>query len=257
MDLNDYWQENKRFLTLVASGGLVFLIGRAVIGSVYGSELSRKQAAVLSAQRELRKERFGSGELGTARAVNQELKDAVEVLGNAVSFKADDAFKLAPGGGPPSNQYFEIVTTTREELMKLTRRNNVRVPESVGLPALSPTRELKIVRYLEALDVIDRVVHMAVDAGVERIDKIDIQLDPGLESSRGIGSLERTEIAFTLGGSSTHLVRLLAMSQTAQHGGPIMIQDVSMRPERSKTEEARLEVTFLVARLHLEKAEES
>ena len=39
MDLNDYWQENKRFLTIVAGGLLVFLIGEMVIPAVSLSRL--------------------------------------------------------------------------------------------------------------------------------------------------------------------------------------------------------------------------
>ncbi len=39
MDMNDYWQENKRFLVTLGSGFLVFVIGLYVVQSLYGTDL--------------------------------------------------------------------------------------------------------------------------------------------------------------------------------------------------------------------------
>ena len=41
MDLNDYWQENKRFLLSIAGGLLVFLIGTMIVGGVVDSDLQK------------------------------------------------------------------------------------------------------------------------------------------------------------------------------------------------------------------------
>ena len=39
MDLNDYWQENKRFLVAVGVGLFAFLIGNIIVDAAFGSEL--------------------------------------------------------------------------------------------------------------------------------------------------------------------------------------------------------------------------
>ena len=40
MDLNDYWQENKKFLTTVFAGVIVFLIGQLLITNTLSSKLA-------------------------------------------------------------------------------------------------------------------------------------------------------------------------------------------------------------------------
>ena len=50
MDLNDYWQENKRFVLTVAAGAIAFMIGEMMIGSFIGSDLEsmRKKLSPLT-----------------------------------------------------------------------------------------------------------------------------------------------------------------------------------------------------------------
>jgi hypothetical protein len=40
VDVNDFWQENKRFVMSVAGGALVFLTGIVLIKNLFGSELN-------------------------------------------------------------------------------------------------------------------------------------------------------------------------------------------------------------------------
>lgn len=249
MDLNDYWQENKRFLTTVAGGALAFLIGRAVIGSVYGSELRAKKISVSRSETDLRASRFGSRDLNQAREINESLEQAVAELSTLVTFVPREAFHLDPQRGSATNQYIETVATVRENLMRLARRKSLRLPEDLGLPGLSPTRDIKIERFLEGLDIVDRIVRIAMEEGVERIEKIQIKLDPKLDSSRGVGLLEQTRVSFRMSGHSTPLVRLLARTQNDVLDA-LEIDSLELRPERSKPEESQLDVTFVVARLH-------
>src|SRR5204863_482021 len=83
-------------------------------------------------------------------------------------FAPRPAFAFDPAKGSASNQYFATVSSVREELLTLAGRNNMRIAEDLGLPALSPTRESEIVRYLEALDLVDRAVRLALASGVDR-----------------------------------------------------------------------------------------
>jgi hypothetical protein len=124
----------------------------------------------------------------------------------------------------------------------------MRLPEDLGLPALAPTRAEEIERHLAALDVIERVVRLAFQAGVPRVERIDIRLDPGLGSRRGVGAIERTQVRMRMSGPSDALVRLLAASQGGE-GQPLLIEEVEMAPERSKADEARLDVIFVVSRV--------
>jgi len=258
MDLNNYWQENKRFLLTIAAGLLVFFIGWMLIGRFFGDELGRQRLAGDSAARKLRTDAmYTPSDLSDAQAENEALKASVDVLQKSTAFHARSQFVLDPKRGSPNTQYFAVVSQVREELLKLAGRNNLRLPEDLGLPALSPTRESDIARYLEALDLVDRGVRMALAAQCERIDKIDIKLDPRLTSREGVGNIERTRIVFVISGKPAPLVEFLALSQQPAaaegSGGPLLIEKSDMLPARAGNE-AALEVTFLAARLVLQEA---
>ena len=56
------------------------------------------------------------------------------------------------------------------------------IPDDLGLPALAPTREDELARYLEAFDLVERVIRLSFETGVRKVDKIQIRLDPKLRS---------------------------------------------------------------------------
>jgi hypothetical protein len=249
--MNDWWQENKRFAVLVASGAIVFVIGLMLIDRFFAQELKSRQAALSSVQRKLANDPlFTSEQLATLQKENAELSQAVETLRGSVAFVARPAFRFDAKKGAAGNQYFQVVSTVREELLTLAGRANLRIPEELGLPALSPTREPDIERYLEGFDLVDRAVRMAIGTGVERVDRIDIKLDPRLSSREGVGAVERTRVEMALSGEPGPLVQFLVASQSAKDGGPLVIEKCEMQPARTKADEAGLEVTFLVVRLH-------
>jgi hypothetical protein len=96
-------------------------------------------------------------------------------------------------------------------------------------------------------------VRTALAAGVERIEKIAIQLDPKLNSKEGVGAIERTRVAMTLAGSPAPLDRFLLLTQEPEGPlgvGPLLLEKCEMNPVRNKTDEASLQVTFLAVRLH-------
>jgi hypothetical protein len=99
-------------------------------------------------------------------------------------------------------------------------------------------------------------VRWAVETGCERIDRIQIQLDPRLSSKQGVGALERTRVTFALSGRPAPQIAFLARTQESRPVddgggviGPLMIERCEMQPARGKPDEAGLEVVFLVARL--------
>lgn len=257
MDLQNYWQENKRFVVSVAAGAIVFAVGSMLIGSFFRAELMKERRSADATAKKLRSEAmYTQADLATAQKERDETAQAVDVLRASVAFAPRRDFVLDPARGAASSQYFGAVSRVREELLTLAGRANLRLPEDLGLPALSPTRESEIERYLHALDLVDRAARMAIAAGVQRIDRIEIKLDPGLTSRQGVGLIESTRVEFNMSGRPTPLVRFLEETQSAGADaasgapvGPLLIEKAQMQPARTKTDEVGLEVTFVVARV--------
>lgn len=248
MDVGDLWQENKRFLTIVAGGLVVFVVAEMLIASAFGDDLRAQQRSVRATTSKLRDAMYQSADLSAARAQNEALQESTAELAAAVAFRPRPEFVVVPGRGSASSQFFNVVARTREELLTLAGRNNLRLPDSLGLPALSPTQDEDIARHLEALDVIDRVVREAVDAGVSRIDRIEIKLDPGLGTRQGVGVVERTRVELSFSGPAEPIERLLLATQ-ARDDQPLLVQAVEMVPSKRRTDEARLDLTLVAARL--------
>jgi hypothetical protein len=258
MDLNDYWQENKRSLVATGSGVALFAVGLLAIQNFFGTKLVEERKATTAAEQKLRNEpMYTADQLQQAEKENGELRAAVETLGQAAAFEARPAFKIDPKRGSPQNQYFTAVASVREQLLTLAGRQNLRLQEDLGLPALSPTKDIEIVRYLEALDLVDRAVRIALLAGVERIDKIEIKLDPRLASRQGVGELERTRVGLTMTGKPGPLVRFLTYSQSPDERArdgleawpALLLEKSEMLASRGKPDEVVLDATLVVARL--------
>jgi len=262
MDLNDFWQENKRFVVTVASGAILFVIGSMLVDSFFKSELQGQERDALAHGNKLRNTpMYGPAELARAQAQNDALLLSIGQLTQAVEFKTRPRFQLDPAKGPASNQYFSTVSSVREELLRAAGRANLRLPEDLGLPALSPTRELEIQKTLEAFDLVERILRLALDSGIERIERIEIKLDPALSSRAGVGEIERTRVTFVASGAPQPLVRLLMASQSPAPEGaagllPLVLQRAELTPARNKPDEAALEAVFCVVRLHPHSSEE-
>lgn len=248
MDLNDYWQENKKFVAVVALGLVVFGLGELLISNLIGDELRATRASLASRRRALAEARFSTSQLDAARGQNEALRAALGRLEQQVGFRPRPGFALEAEAGSATGRYFTRVTEVRESLAREAGRRAVRLPEDLGLPALAPTKPEEIERHLAALDLIERVVRLGFEHGVPRIERIDIKLDPGLGSRRGVGPIERTSVRMRISGPSAALVRLLLATQ-AVGGQPLLVEEVEMQPERARADEARLDVVFVVARV--------
>ena len=80
-----------------------------------------------------------------------------------------------------------------------------------------------------------------------------------LAPSRGVGRLEKTEVAFRIGGEPLSIMRLVVETQSeTTYGGPLAVGSLQMKPERAKSDELRVDVVFWICRLHqVEEEEES
>lgn len=251
MNLGDWWQENKRFAVVTASGAIVVVIGLMLIDEFFASDLRVNQAALVRTRSKLANDKlYVADQLAALQADHQELAAATQELEAAVRFVPRAPFRADPKRGAIGNAYFQTVSTVREDLLTLAGRAGMRLPEDLGLPALSPTREPEIERYLEGLDLVDRAARMALAAGVERVDKLQIKLDPKLHSKDGVGAIERTRVEATLSGRPGPLVQFLMLTQAERDGGPLLIEKLEMAPARNKTDEATLEIVLVAARLN-------
>jgi len=248
MDLNDFWQENKRFVLLVAGGLLVFVIGMLVVDSLYGAKLKRMTARLTKAQNGLKTSMYQRRDLDAAREENKGLRAALAELYQAVEFVPAPEF--APGSGPAANRYFAVVSEVRDELTERAGRAGMTLEDELGLPALSPTKEAEILRYLEGLDLVDRVARLAIEVGVKRMEKIKIKLDTRLTSKKGISGLEKTVVEMQLIGPSPALVRLLLLLQQPRDGRVITLEKAQLLANENKPSEARLDLELLAAHVH-------
>jgi len=250
MDLNDYWQENKRFIVTVVSGLLIFLIGSMIVGNVYGGEVTSMRRALLANTSRLKSERYSTADRDAALAENEALKSALGELRQRVDFEPRPEFAIDPSQGSASNQYFGAVDRVTSELLRLASRKRLVLPQDLGLEMLMTTREEIIVRHMEALDLIDRTIRCALDTGVRRIDSIQVKLDPGLGSRGGPGAVEQTTIRFKMTSKADSIVRMLAQTQSDRFGQSLVLTDLKLSGASSKQDEVRLDVTFAVVHLH-------
>ncbi|MSR61103.1 MAG: hypothetical protein EXS08_01475 [Planctomycetes bacterium] len=250
MNLDAYWQENKRFVLTVGAGGLLFLIGFAVESSLFQGQVNAATRQITYFQNELKKQPFGSEDKNATEAENTALRAAADRLAEAAAFHARPEFVPDPAKGSAANQYLRALTRVREELRQRASRARVDIDPKLGQPELSPTAEGEILRYLEALDLVESVGDLAIRARAARIDKIQVRLDPGQGTRAGVGPIERTRVQMTITGSSLSISRLLAWTQRPLPGGRVLLIDqLESSIAKGKKDEVRLDVTFVIARL--------
>lgn len=256
MSLEDFWQENKRFLSICAAGLVLFFVAKAVIQSVYADEARALRRSVASNQRELRTPRYGSRDERAASEVHDELERTVERLSTAVAFEPRPEFVLDPGQDLAPNQYFGRLDAVREELESLASRRGMRLPEGLGLevPQTNSTEILE--RHMEALDLLDRVLRLALESRVRRVDDVQVELDPALGSRAGLGRVERTEVQLKLVTSPRSVVQLLELTQSDRYGNPLVLADLDVVGARSKSDEVSATLTFYVVRLRADLGQE-
>ena len=114
MNLEEYWQENRRFVLGLAGGLVLFLIGLYVADAVYGTELRSARAQEAKIKRDLAQPMFTRAQLAEAEEDRERLRAAVDTLASTVAFAEREEFRLREGLGSASAQYHEIVGRLRD-----------------------------------------------------------------------------------------------------------------------------------------------
>jgi hypothetical protein len=250
MDFDEYWQENKRFVGFVLAALVVFLIARGIVSSTLGGDVKAARIALSKAESKLKTPMYDARDRDAAKRVNAELKTLVEELSAAVAFVPRKGFDLE-GARSASSRYHSTLASVREELLPLAGRANMALDGDLGQPDLSPTRSEEIGRYLEGLDLVDRIVRLAIATHVARVEDLQVTLDPALRSKDGVGALERTRVRATLGGDGQELLEFLRRARRAESvpgGQPFVVESVDMRTAKRGVG-AELELILDVVRL--------
>lgn len=257
MDFEGYWQENKGFVGRVAFGAALFLVGLLVIDGLWAEDVARESSRLRRLERELAQPMYGVAERDQALAEHEALTRVVDELTAVVGFAPRPAMRLDPARGSAANQYLRAATDVRERVLLRAGRAGVSIEPGLGLPRLSPTRQEEIERMLEALDAIETVADVAIDAGVRRVDDIRVRLDPALSARGAPGAIERTLIDVSLTGDARALTRVLGATQ--RPGEPdatdhpaarlLRLQQAELGAARGRERELRLELTVVLPRL--------
>jgi len=258
MDLSDIWQENKRFITTVGAGLLVFLIGWMVVDGLYSGDIQQVQRANRTARGKLSVEMFTATDRELARDENEILNSSYATIAEVAAFRPRPGFILGEGAGRPQDVYITAVEGARERVRDLASRRRAFLPEGLDLDMLKTRNVDAIERNLHAIDLLERAVVMALESGVTQIRGVDIKLDPAFKSRRGLGAIEKTQVTIDTVSSANAVARWIMMCETPADGGSpnsvrlqaLPIESVDAQRAASKSDEVRTRVTFLVIRVN-------
>jgi hypothetical protein len=187
MDLNGYWQENKRFVLTVGAGALVFLGAFGLETSLFRDELNRTRKRDPALLEPAVRGAVHLAGPGRRRARERGAEGGARAARAGGSVPRAPRVRARPAAGSAANHYLRTLARVREDLLQRANRAGLEIESSLGMPELSPTVESEIVRYLEALDLVDSVADLALRARAKRIDKIQVRLDPGHATREGVG----------------------------------------------------------------------
>jgi hypothetical protein len=200
MDLTTLWQEQKTFILYVLGGLLVFFLGQALISSLYGVDENRRR--VQSLESSLRRTPAPPrSRLEEVRERNEDLNTRFDTAVKRVVFEPDPKYVLSPKE-KPDIQYDRLYNEARDSLVEGAKTLNITVDDSLGMPELSPTRRSEIQRALTALDIVTRVVLLAIEAQVAQVDSIAMVPESG---RRQKSFVREQRVKFQMKGTSAAL----------------------------------------------------
>jgi len=258
MDLSDIWQENKRFITTVGAGLLVFMIGWMVVDGMYMSDIQSVQRLNRNDRKKLNTEMFTSADRSLARDENEELNSRYDTILDVAAFRPRPEFRLDQANVKAQDIYANAIENVRDRLRNLASRQRAFLPDGLDIDMLKTRNIDALERNLHAIDLLERAVEMALEAGVKQIRSVDISLDPAFRSRRGLGAIERTQVTIDAVSGAEAIAVWILMCETPRPGDPEMsvhlqalpIESIDARRAASKSDEVRTRVTFLVVRVN-------
>lgn len=250
MNFDAFWQTHRRFILGFVGGIVVFFILLAVTGGGPEEEFKRSKSSIASTKRKMNANNmYGSASVRELEERLASLQERNEDLGRQALPPFRERFQI-PQGTPAAQHYIGLTGELRDELVGWALRSNCEVDDSLGLPPVSPSQPQQIERILHGLDVVDRVVHMAVDSGAAEVDKIRIAEKGRRRKGRNASALDITPVTLEVvfhRVSATPFLRRIAAEQAS--GNPLGLQAMEVLPRNAKRMEQRVLLEFGVGTL--------
>jgi hypothetical protein len=250
VNFDAFWQTHRRFILGFAGGAVLFFILLAVTGGGAKKRFKSESTSVSRTKRELQSNAlYTSSQVATLENQLRQVQEQVEVLAGGALPPFRERFQVPPGLSP-AQHYISLTGEMRDELVGWSLRRNCEVDESLGLPPVSPTEAQQIERVLRGLDVVDRVVRIAVESGAVEVEKIRIAEKRRRRSGRDASSLDITpvtlEVVFRQRSPAPFLRALLAEQDA---GRPTGLQVLEMSAPDGRRQERRVLLEFGVGAL--------
>ena len=256
MNLDALWQRHRRFLLGFAGGTLGFFIVLWMLTSSAAGRQESARRAISKSSLDLRGEMYNENQERDAQQRLTDLRARNAALGTLALPLWRPEFRL-PQGKAPAQHYIELTGDLRQNLIAWALRNNCEVDETLGLPPVSPTQAQQVERVLRGLDVVERVIRLAVNHGARAVDKILIaerNRRPG--GSRGaILDLTPVELEVVFEGVSPAPF-LRALLDESAAGRPLGLAGVEATPPNPRKRERRLLLEFAVGVMPIKPATE-
>jgi len=252
MDPAVFFQQNRKFLTIVGLGAVAFLLGETIVGATVGSRLRSARGSLAAETGRARQERFAPSQREEMRRRLEAAEAGFAALRARGEFTSRPRFVLDPSAGSPTNQYLDVVARVGEELRRRASEGDVEIDERLGLPAVSPGSREEIAQTLVGLDLVERAVGHAIDAGVRRVEEIRILVEERRTRGRRKGDaprdLDEVRVRMRLAGSSASVGRFLEATQSGATVIPIPAGEIRPNPKRAVETLAELEFVALTVR---------
>ncbi len=249
MDLNDLWQNHKRFILGVAGGGLVFLVGLVVIDSNWS--VATAKAGIAGRSRDILKlEAPSTGDLSSLGAECSRLSTRLDDLYKKMSVETRPDF-VVPANDSADLFYNKKRDEEQDKLVREARRRNINVKASLGLPEFTPSGTEAIQRSLRALDVVDQVVSAALEANVRGVDEIEVRDLKSGSKSKANAFLDALAVKFTITGSTASIAALIDRLTRAESSF-LAIEDAEIETDVRRQNLTVLRLTAAILAIHPE-----
>ena len=248
MNIDAFWQANRKFIIGLVAGIIAFF---SLVAVVAGGATDRFSTASISVSRAKRAgsnaSQYSVAQVRELEGILTRLDADVTELTNAALPSYRKRFQV-PVGVSPASHYIALTGELRDELIGWALRHNVNVDETLGLPPVSPSQPLAIEQHLRALDVVDRVVHLAIDNGASEIDKIRISQQRRVRSGKKTSPLLITPLSLEITFARVSVTPFLRAMMISQQGGNSLgVVSLEVLPPNQKKSEQRIVIDFEIA----------
>jgi hypothetical protein len=254
MDLTDLWQQHKKFIVAVAGALLLLLVGRGVLQNWFPVDEERRKAKS-TAEAMRKKPEIADATVRELQGEVDDLKARHGELAGAMRFKPGDEFVLPAGEAEPRMFFFSKLRQLRVALVDAAAKQDIRVPDGLGLKELTPTDPEEIRRTLLALNVIQDVLVQAIGSGVRRVGTIHIE-DSQRGRAKSSGHVKELRLDFDVVGGERAVRTMVAglIDGAAAGSAPyVAIDKAHLKPV--KGEPSMLELALSISALEIDKVD--